>query len=217
MRFALAKAPDEITLKFPRPGIVTLRAMDGVSKRPLAGVMVEATENGNPFPNADHTTSRPEPKAVSDAQGVIRLLFAGSGSFRLVFDSPTNKLIAPAIEGLDVSEGETQKLNDVVFTPGAVVRGQLVHETTREPIRLKKDESATISARDLQSPLGTSSRTARVGSDGSFEIRLAPGLNQLRLWNDDHFISPNEEIELKEGEIKKLEFPVSRRQRAGAK
>lgn len=220
VRFAFVKAPDEVTLKLPRPAIVTFRTVTGPNNRPLPGVHIGPQESNDSPPASDSFAPVPETTALSDAQGNVRLVLAGSGRFNLLCDAATQDLVAPAIEGINVTAGEMQNLADIVFTPGALVRGQLINETTRQPIRLQKQEIAQIGAHGPKNPTSSAAVTgARVRNDGSFEIRLAPGANYLYLMARQHFVSPFDgvnrrmmDLELKEGEIRNLVFPVSPKQ-----
>lgn len=215
LQFAVHKAPDEIVLRFPRPAVVTFRTLDS-AKRPIAGVVASTKQL-----DLDRSDLAPAPEAdaVSDAEGNVRLLFPGAGTFNIHLDYPGDKLVARAIVALTVTPDRAIALPDVVLTPGALLRGRLVDETTRQPLQVKDGQVARIVIYGPQNPL-TSRRGggAMVRADGTFEKRVAPGEQQISLQGGFFPLAAFDAdgdrrmtVKLKEGETRDLSVPIEHR------
>lgn len=185
----------------PEASTVMLRPGSGLAGRviheglPVAGVTVLARPQ-------DGQGSAGRAEAVTEADGRYELRNLGTGVFNVLV-RPTGNLLAPAVEGIVVGEGDIAEVRDITLVPCGLVRGRAVDAVTGLPIA-----GISVTARSPASPSsGGSLRAVHTDDDGRFELRALPGTTRFLMgaaWLGGRVyrgLAEQAEVHVAEGEI----------------
>ncbi len=174
------KVPSTLNVALQPAAVIEGRVIDGETGEPVAGVAVEA--RGAPLPPS------PSPCAVTDSQGRYRLESLNANQY--VIWAEKEGWTVHAIEGFSIDVGQTKSVPDLRLIRGQLVVGQVIDDDTGHPIRPWQDEQLRSEYDRPQVCLeicpwrktffGTHQFTD-VREDGSFQLRVAPGTNWVRL------------------------------------
>ncbi|HEV8001842.1 MAG TPA: hypothetical protein VGP63_18290 [Planctomycetaceae bacterium] len=128
------KLPGELNVKFPEVGIITGRAIDAKTNRPLAGVPVdaEAQPKGGIEDFHEHYCTN---WTTTDSNGTYRLPLRAGNDYLLFsrFEGYVRQQSLPLIQGLQANARTAVK--DMTFVRLGVVRAHLIDATTKQRIR----------------------------------------------------------------------------------
>jgi protocatechuate 3,4-dioxygenase beta subunit len=173
-----------------------LQAQPGAT---LEGRLVD--HSGAPAPEVEVSSSPGGARARTDEAGNFKLFGLSTGHYDIVAKVPPGSELANTrLQGAAVTEGRTTVLPVRVLTPGIVVNGRVVDEETRRTL-----PEAFITT-------GTPNRIfATSGSNGQFQLRLAPGEHTISLITPKGYLPvPEKLFTAAPGEAKTLEFRLKR-------
>jgi protocatechuate 3,4-dioxygenase beta subunit len=169
--------PNEFTLVSGPSVPVTGRVTDIKSGQPLAGIGVQSTGQWK--------------GVVTDAEGKYRLEGLPLGLNELLISPPAGSRHLAGGVHLTTTAATPPLMRDITLTPGVLVRGRAVDETTGKPVRGNLQYFAYKS-----NPLVTESDSLHQGNthtefrpdaEGRFEIPVLPGQGILALWAGTQF------------------------------
>jgi len=175
------EVPSTLDVTLRPAAVIEGRVINGETGGPVAGVVVEA--RGTPlFPS-------PSPYAITDSQGRYRLESLNANQY--VIWAEKEGWTVHGIEGFNIDVGQTKTAPDLRLIRGQLIVGQVIDVDTGRPIRpLEDDRLRSEFDRPQvcleicpwrQTFLGRHQFTA-VREDGSFQVRVAPGMNWVHLW-----------------------------------
>jgi len=185
----------------PEASIVALRPGSGFTGRviheglPVAGVTVLARPR-------DGQGSAGRAEAVTEADGRYDLRNLGPGTFNVLV-RPMGDLLAPAVEGIIVAEGELEEVRDITLVPCGVIRGRAVDAVTGLPIA--GIGFVARSAANLSSD--RSLRAVYTDGEGRFELAALPGMTRFTMgsgWlrgNVYRGLAEKAEVQVAEGQV----------------
>jgi protocatechuate 3,4-dioxygenase beta subunit len=174
------EVPSTLNVILRPAAVIEGRVINGETGEPVAGVVVEA--RGTPLFRS------PSPYAITDSQGRYRLESLNANQY--VIWAEKEGWTVHGVEGFNIDVGQTKTAPDLRLIRGQLIVGQVIDVDTGRPIRpLEDDRLHSEFDRPQvcleicpwrQTFLGAHQFTA-VREDGSFQVRVAPGMNWIRL------------------------------------
>jgi protocatechuate 3,4-dioxygenase beta subunit len=173
------KVPSTLIVTLKAPAVIEGRVLNGETGEPAAGVWVEARG----------VTEPAWPSAVTDSKGRYRLESLGANQY--VIWAEKEGWTVHGIEGFNLGVGEVKTAPEMRLIRGQFIVGQVINADTSRPIRPMLDDR--LSSEFVRPQIALTSGPSRpahraayqltaVEADGSFRIRVAPGLNWITLY-----------------------------------
>ena len=223
------KLPLNVTLV--KGSVVEGQVIDSVTGRPGVGVTVTMQAMQNQKPYIGHRIFFAQDPCLfsaetqTDNNGHYRFTRLPAGRFAVYLTSDVPARTSIALHSLDVPAATAVHAPNIRLIKGGIVRGRLIDDQSGQPARLGEDEKVTITVDGPARP-----RAARiqvyllpqsfpVAKDGTFQLRLPPGKNFVRVSGRPYFAEQPADrnasqdiraIEIKEGQDATLEFRVVR-------
>lgn len=161
--------------------------------------------------------------AVTDKEGNYRMTGLGPATVYdlYIVQEPIGKRVAPAIENVDVGEGEVIRVPNFVLQPGAVITGVVTDQLTGMPL-----EGVVVAADGPHRPTALVNRNqppliSKTDARGRYTLHVAPGKNRVYVVqviparpSIDQIEAPvrlyQKELEVKKGGTYDLSFAVDR-------
>lgn len=205
----LFKAVDQDLLYTLEPGgVVEGTVVDEVTGKPLSDHVVSAQSIDTGYGNFYQTRT--------DEQGHYRLLMK-SDQYNIWADE-TDDRIAIALDSVNAEQSRTTKVPPVKMIEGTVVTGRVLHAETKKPLQREEIKYYPIRVAHYgpAHPFsGAAVSSAEVRPDGTYRLRVAPGLNRIYLMSPDLGIRKTSQkadgdsmYVVKEGEPFNLDFFV---------
>lgn len=151
-------------------------------------------------------------EARTDAQGRYRLRALPLGAYNLWAEQPGRT--GPAIDSLAGNRNATTSAPDLRLGPGGIVKGRVIDATTGRPLKLERPipwVDVVMFYGPARPPSGGAVESSPIHSDGTFELRAAPGLNSLYLNLTCDARAPEiTQVDVKEGETVEIDLVVHR-------
>lgn len=193
---AIAGVADRYTIRLKPGGIIEGTVTH--KGKPVEGCWIDAESAA--FMERPH-----DDWAVTDAQGRYRMASLAAGPYDLHIRH-TDTLTGPSQTAIEVTVGKTVPDIDFGVTPGALIRGRVIHAETGEPIT-----DGVVSAQDgarLSTGMMGSSVWSSVDETGRYEIRVVPGDVELYFSiYDDRTLHSEDRHQLTVTEGQTLEAP----------
>ena len=186
--FAYTKVPDTVDVTLGKPAEVTGKIVLAESGKPAVGVLVMISN--------ELIFSEPWTQTKTDDQGNYRLADLPPGRYLLATQLAGRTNMATTVE---LHAGRNSQ--DLKVAGGGILRGRVIDATTGRPVAIVDGErlqviEATGRMDGLHSVAGTN--VAWVAADGSFELRLPAGKNELTMFLGEHWLPADDD-----------EFPVT--------
>ncbi|HEX4073662.1 MAG TPA: carboxypeptidase regulatory-like domain-containing protein, partial [Planctomycetaceae bacterium] len=206
-------------LKVRPGGVVEGQVVDTVTGKPASGLTVSIQPiNQVPQLKLDDVSFF-WASTKTDSQGLFRIESIPSGQFN-VFVSSAPGRASVALDSLAVPAGEVVQTPPIRLVKAGVVKGRLIDELTGQPALVGDDERVTIGVHGPSRPRsGAAIEGFAVKTDGTFELRLPPGRNDIYVSGGPFLVrkpgdpSANQDIrqiDVKEGTETTIEFRVIR-------
>ena len=158
----------------------------------------------------------------TDDNGHYRFARLPAGRFAIYLTSDIPARTSIALRSLDVPAAMAVHAPDIHLVEGAIVHGRLIDDQSGQPAKLGEDEKVTIKvdgpARPRQHEIQVylQPQSFPVAKDGTFQPRLPPGKNFVRVSGRPYFAehpadrNANQdirEIEIKDGQEATLDIP----------
>jgi hypothetical protein len=212
-KWAFGRAlPGELNVQLPETGLITGRAVDVTTKRPLAGVLVyvESTRT----PGGDFRLFHCSNWAITDQQGTYRLALRGGNDYQILslFQGYLSEGF-PKIRALPANA--TVTADDLALVRAGVVRAHLINAESKQRIRFPaKPKRVSVVLRSQ--PKGSTEDqlySAEFAEGSSFLMRAAiPGWTySIAVESNDSTISPRPGatvFNVEPGETVEIDLPV---------
>jgi beta-lactamase regulating signal transducer with metallopeptidase domain/protocatechuate 3,4-dioxygenase beta subunit/5-hydroxyisourate hydrolase-like protein (transthyretin family) len=191
------RVPGYVEVVLGKAATIEGTVVNGETGKPAVGVSVFANWIDQPIP----AVAVDLPHAQTDKNGHYQLRPLPEGLFNLdvsvepingimSFEKRDTKFVAAPIEQFRTKEGQTATAPPIRLVKGGVVKGSLYQyrpgvKGVHDPVKLKEDEKLEIIVfygPSLPNP-GVVADMTFVRPDGTFELRLPPGLHYLSLPN----------------------------------
>ena len=196
--FTMTLSPDSDT-----PSTVTVRPGASITGKarfadgaPAARVkiMVQGTDQYNAWG-----------EATTGADGNYTISSLPSSTLNVMLDDGTGKWVAAALEGMQVKEGETIRVADLLLTAGAIVEGTVTDENTGKPLA-----NISVGSYGPHRPRSSAAIiSTETDAEGRYRLRVAPGVSYVYIAGEfDDYLMPAQgvDITLHSGEIKTQSF-----------
>jgi beta-lactamase regulating signal transducer with metallopeptidase domain len=191
------RVPGHVDVVLGKRATIEGTVLYGETGKPAAGVYVFANWIDQPVP----FVAVDLPSAKTDKNGHYRIRPLPQGLFNIYasvepfdrlasFEKSDNKLVASTIEAFRAEEGRTAAAPPIRLVKGGVVKGRLYQyrpgvNGVHDPVKFKEGEKLEIivfRGPSLPAP-GVVADMAIARPNGTFELRLPPGLHYLQLTN----------------------------------
>jgi hypothetical protein len=190
------RAPGRVDVVLGKATAIEGTVIYGDTGKPAAGISVFANWIDEPYPYIATTL----PYGTTDEQGRYRIESLPQGRFnlcaslvrpeRVLLDSADKGLTGTTVDSFKAREGQTATAPPIRLVKGGLVKGRLIQyragqNGVRDPVQFEKGQTVQILAfRGPSLPgLGVVADLAFVKPDGTFQMRLPPGLHYLLLPN----------------------------------
>ncbi|MHC4170766.1 MAG: carboxypeptidase regulatory-like domain-containing protein, partial [Planctomycetota bacterium] len=205
-RLVYVKPDTQPEIKVQPGAVIAGTVLYAATEAPAAGVRVRAS-------GLDRKSWA---RTITDERGQYRLESLNGGKYHVWVEA--GDLTAVALDSFEVRAGREHWAPDLHLIEGGFVAGQVFDERTRKPVRPGPTASAWINGPSR--PKGTGAIVTRIREDGSFRIRVAPGLNHLQIrldrtwqlgktWEGSPSVSPlSLQVNVSDEETTELAFVV---------
>lgn len=166
------------------------RVVDAQTGEPLAGLLVcaQMTNSSRPVANVFLADERLKlavllsggPEVRTDEQGRYRLRALPFGAYNIWAEQKDRT--GAAIDSLAGNRNAATIAPDLRLGPGGIIQGRVIDATTGRPIQIDRPipfVDAVMFHGPSRPVSGGAVESSPIRSDGTFELRAAPGLNSL--------------------------------------
>jgi len=158
-----------------RPGATLRGRVVNQAEKPVANIEVTAQGQGN---------NEGWGRATTTADGSYQLTGLSNGLYNIMVFMDDKSQVAKAIEGQAAHEGQSEKLRDLVLTPGAFISGQALNIKTGKPV-----PGIMIGGYGPQNPKTSAAAISdTTDANGHYTLRVVPGKNYVYLMGAFGFI-----------------------------
>lgn len=149
-------------------------------------------------------------EALTDDEGRYRFRALPLGAYNIWAEQQGRT--GPAIDSLAGKPSATTAAPDLRLGPGGIVKGRVIDAATGEPLKLERPipwADAVMFYGPARPKTGGAVESSSIRSDGTFELRAAPGLNYLYVSLSCDARAPEiTEVRVEDGETVEVELPV---------
>jgi beta-lactamase regulating signal transducer with metallopeptidase domain len=193
--------------------------------RPLGNVPVWIMRTKQPVANETNYGYAlvEQQRGTTDANGNYSFSSLPASEYAVTATAP--RLTTAGLNQVEVAVGQTTTAPDVVLSPGAILRVQLVDGKTKEPLKLKAGQKGYVlpqrlATGSIEAPR-MDSQVVAFTADGVGETRVAPGRYNLFVSLPGEGLSPNmesrtseensriDDFEVSEGDVMELDVPMA--------
>jgi beta-lactamase regulating signal transducer with metallopeptidase domain/5-hydroxyisourate hydrolase-like protein (transthyretin family) len=197
--------PATVDVVLQPEGIIEGKAVDQVTGKPAAGVMVS-------MQGTNATGGWQQMR--TDASGKYRLSSIVAGKYNLWAEAPDRT--CTALDSFAVEAGKTHAAPDLLLIEGGWLEGQLIEADTGKPISGKwSGGRMNIGLYGPSRPRsGGGIQSSPVDDEGRFRLRVAPGVNFPYLMHGDYWQRTEgradfeKGVEVKSGEVVRVVFRI---------
>jgi protocatechuate 3,4-dioxygenase beta subunit/Zn-dependent protease with chaperone function len=216
------KLPLDVTLV--KGSVVEGQVIDSVSHRPGAGLSLTIRGILGPY-IARRIAFAQDPcnffaETQTDKDGHYRFTRLPAGHFDVWLTTEAPDRASIGVHSLEVPAAKTVHVSDIRLVQGGIIHGKLIDDQSGQSISLGDGERVTIAVDGPARPQRQDEpQSFAVRHDGTFELRLPPGKNTLRLSCGPYFAEKPadrnayydvREIEIKEGQESTVDFRLVR-------
>jgi hypothetical protein len=150
-------------------------------------------------------------EAVTRADGSYRLIGLTTASYNVSVEERSGNWVAEAVEGVATRVRRTERLPDLVLTPGGIVEGTVVDEATGKPM-----PGVHVGCHGPHRPRSSAMIISSLtNAEGHYRLRVAPGESYVYVadsvaQNAGRQGFNDETVSLKQGETRSVNFRVKR-------
>lgn len=166
------------------------RVVDAQTGQPLAGLLVYAQMNNGSRPAAKAFLAEERlklaallsggPEVRTDEQGRYRMRALPLGAYNIWAEQPGRT--GAAIDSLAGNRNAVTSAPDIRLGPGGIIKGRVIDAATGQPVQLDRPipyVDAVMFHGPSRPVSGGAVESCTIRSDGTFELRAAPGPNFL--------------------------------------
>ncbi len=225
---SFSEVPGTIDVPLQTAAAIEGRVIYGDSEKPAAGARLYAEsiwENG--------VHPRGGGYATTDSDGRYRFDSLPGGKYDIILSAAKGGYTMAALESFEATAGATKRAPDLQLVHGGLIVGRVIHADTGKPFRpVSPDHLGPSPYLRMYGPSrprsGGACETASIQDDGSFQLRAAPGRNDVDLQRhiarslpgvnsialEDYLeaVSPGSlHLDVAEGETVTIEFKVRKK------
>jgi beta-lactamase regulating signal transducer with metallopeptidase domain len=166
-------------MRLVKGGEIRGRIVDDVSGRLVAGLKVDLQGIYEQKGTAQSFFA----STKSDASGQYQFTALPAGTFNIFLDDTGPDVTAAAIESLSVECSQMTAAPPIHLIRGGLLKGRVIDDATGKPFVVRAGEQLGVRIYGPTRPKGGACHYAIVNKDGTFEMRLPPGLSSLLVTN----------------------------------
>ena len=177
---AFSQAPSTVNVTLQPPAVIEGRVVYGDTKTPAAGVRLFAQ------PTKENELLHSLGQATTDALGRYRFDSLTAGKYNVLLFTHKDDYTMEALDSFEATSGTKKTAPDLRLVHGAVIVGRVIDADTGQSICPTVTDSSwhqpDIMLYGPSRPRsGAACESAAIREDGSFQLRAAPGDNQVHL------------------------------------